>query len=320
MGDVISLLTPVFRGLREKYPKHKLSLITGNVYLGGALTDIANHTPFIDCIYPIEPYDATPLSTSQVWAKYYQNTPRIEDELIWKRAEQVFDLNVSCVQYEWPAMHTPEGITKPRYVIWCEAAGVKPSTYRPIYEVTKAEKAVAEDYFAERNWDADRCVAVATSCCDKRRALGHQKLYNICAGIRDLGYRPVIIDPTFKFPDMDSVNAKPVRELMPILERMRLAVSADSGLLHMAGTLGVPVIGLFGPTDAKMRMGEYTGSAIDPTKLVSCSPCWYTYDCTKNPNPAEHYKCLNKIGVDVVVQKIEQWLGKPRNMRGLRVY
>jgi heptosyltransferase I len=45
--------------------------------------------------------------------------------------------------------------------------------------------------------------------------------------------------------------------LMALLRRARFVVSADTGPLHMASALGVPVVGLFGPTDPS-RNGPYS--------------------------------------------------------------
>ncbi len=45
--------------------------------------------------------------------------------------------------------------------------------------------------------------------------------------------------------------------LMALLRRAKFVVSADTGPLHMASALGVPVVGLYGPTDPS-RNGPYS--------------------------------------------------------------
>lgn len=52
----------------------------------------------------------------------------------------------------------------------------------------------------------------------------------------------------------------PLGELLPFIAQARLVISNDSGPVHMAAALGVPVIGLYGPTDAK-KVGPYPSSA-----------------------------------------------------------
>lgn len=320
IGDVLSM-SCVYRGLREKYPKHTICLATGEVYLSGALTDIAAHNPFIDELHAIEPYECTTKRTKAVWHQYYGTVPHILDDLPWyEKADVKIDLNTACVDYEWPAMHTPEGIKKPRYQVWCEHAGVVPSTYFPIYQIKKKEREVADDYFRERGWNPDEIVAVGATSCDKKRAIGQHMLNTLCAGIKRNGLRPVIIDPSFKLEDYDAINGKRISELMPLIERMRVAVSVDSGLLHMAGALKVPVVGIFGPTDQEMRMRLYKGSAIDSRKLVACAPCWYGYHCLKDLNQSRHFECLNKIDPNMVVEEVRRWADKGDTLTQLPVY
>lgn len=308
IGDCL-MLTPVFRGLREKYPKAKIMHVTGQVYLGGALMDIFTHVPrgFIDEIHPIEPYDCTPQRTKDVWRKFYGNCPAMEDDLWYQMADMTFDLNTPCVDYEWGAMRSPEGIQKPRYQIWCEFAGVRPSSYRPMYEVKADEDAWASAIYHERGLDPSKVIGIGAAACDKRRAVGVGKLHDLCTKIQHEGFTPVIIDPTFNFPDFQAFNGLRLSKLMALVNQMRTVISVDSGLLHMAGTLNVPVVGIFGPTDAKMRMGQYLGSAVDSTKLVTCAPCWYDYPCTSPTDPRQPFACLNKLSVDVILEETLRW-------------
>ncbi|HEY4640923.1 MAG TPA: glycosyltransferase family 9 protein, partial [Thermoanaerobaculia bacterium] len=46
------------------------------------------------------------------------------------------------------------------------------------------------------------------------------------------------------------------RELAFVLSRARLVIGADTGPLHLAAALGVPLVGLYGPTDPA-RNGPY---------------------------------------------------------------
>lgn len=308
IGDCL-MLTPVFRGLREKYPKAKIMHVTGLVYLGGALMDVFEHVPrgFIDEIHTFEPYDATTLRTREVWAKFYGKCPAIEEDEWWKKADLHFDFNTPCVDYEWNAMRSEGGIQKSRTQAWCESANVDPSSYRPMYTVTPDEKKWAANYFHERGLEPKNCIALGIAACDTKRALGVGKLHDICAGIAQAGFTPVVVDPTFHFNEYPYFNALRLRDLMSLIEQVATVVSVDSGLLHMAGTLGVPVVGIFGPTDYKMRMGHYRGSAIDSRKLMPCAPCWYEYGCTHAGSPIKPFSCLNKIGANVIVEEALRW-------------
>jgi len=305
IGDFLAL-SCVARGMREKYPNHTLKLITASIYLGGALVDIAEHNPYWDEIIIVEPNDMTDEKTKNVWGRYYGSSPSIEEELFWKMADIKVGLNTACVEYEWPAQETPEGVQKPRYQVWCEAAEVTPSSYAPIYRVTKDEARIAKNY-ADEHWKDKKVVGVGLSACDKKRAWSIGKLTALCQQLSAQNLHVVTIDPVCRIDGFDGFIGKRIRELMPMIANMDAMVSVDSGMLHMAGALGVPVIGIFGPTDYKMRMGNYLGSATDSRQIVDCAPCWYKYPCLGNNHSCKPYECLERISVDSVVEETLRW-------------
>jgi ADP-heptose:LPS heptosyltransferase len=309
VGDVLSL-SCVARGLREKYPDHRLVYVTSNLYLGGGLLDIANHNPLWSEVIVVEPWDETGKQTKLTWAKYFSPaTPEIEEDLLWKMADHAFDLNASCVLKEWPEMNSPGGVITPRYVAWCDACGItEPSSYAPIYRITDQERKAAKEYTV-KHWAGKTVIGVGLSACDKKRALGIGKLTEICTSLAAEGLHPVTIDPTCTIPGVDYLINKRIRDLMPLIEQMRVIVTVDSGTLHMAGALGVPVVGIFGPTDYKMRMNNYLGGATDSRQLVDCAPCFYKFPC--DSGKAFHHKpfeCLRRIAVTGIVEETLRWV------------
>ncbi|MGH9406237.1 MAG: lipopolysaccharide heptosyltransferase II [Terriglobia bacterium] len=63
-----------------------------------------------------------------------------------------------------------------------------------------------------------------------------------------------------------------LRQSMSLLERCRLVVTNDSGLMHVAAAMGLPVIAIFGSTDARATgpFGPYARVVQHP---VPCNPC-----------------------------------------------
>jgi heptosyltransferase-1 len=52
-----------------------------------------------------------------------------------------------------------------------------------------------------------------------------------------------------------------IGELIALMRRARLFVGGDTGPMHLAAALGVPVVGIFGPTDPA-RNGPYGTEAV----------------------------------------------------------
>jgi ADP-heptose:LPS heptosyltransferase len=200
----------------------------------------------------------------------------------------------------------------PRYKIWANAAGVSPSTYAPVYKIEKSELEWAQDY--AKRWKGKINVALGTTACDPKRGIGIGKITEICQRLIEKGFNPITVDATFHFEGVDYVIGKRIREVIALLTQMDAVISVDSGVLHMAGvaqqTATVPIVGIFGSTDYRMRMGPYYGSAIDSSKLVDCAPCWYKFDCLRSPNPSEHLKCLSRSTAEFIVEETCRWLAK----------
>ncbi len=82
-----------------------------------------------------------------------------------------------------------------------------------------------------------------------------------------------------------------VGALAAFLARCDLLVSGDSGPLHMAVALGIPVVGLYGPSDP-VRNGPYGGRFRVVRGVVPCGPC-YRRRCARRD-------CMEAIGVEAV--------------------
>lgn len=305
IGDVL-MMSCLYRGLKENYPKHKIRLITGRVYLSGALHDVAVRNPFIDEIHIIEPYEATTRRTTEVWNRFYGGCGIIDDDPLLTTSDHVFDMNTACVDYEWVAMKSVDGIQKPRWQIWCDHAGVVPSSYMPVYQMTTSDKAMVKKFKSE--WSDKRVVGIAVAACDSRRAMPIGMIKNLIARLNDNGITPCIIDPTWNAPGALSINNYRLSDVMCAIAAMDAVITPDTGVLHMSGAVGTPVIGIFGPTDAKMRMNDYTGSFIDSRVVMPCAPCWYEYPCLKSKNKNEHFACVNKLDASIIVEETMRWV------------
>ena len=82
-----------------------------------------------------------------------------------------------------------------------------------------------------------------------------------------------------------------LRLLAGVLARCQVFVSNDSGAMHLAAALGVPVIAIFGPTDE--RVTAPLGNHDILLEQVFCRPCMLR-DC-----PIDH-RCMKRVSVDRV--------------------
>jgi len=95
-----------------------------------------------------------------------------------------------------------------------------------------------------------------------------------------------------------------LRLLVGAISRCAAFVSNDSGAMHLAAALGVPVAAIFGPTDeratAPLGARGRDGAIVTPdvlTHAVFCRPCMLR-DC-----PIDH-RCMKGITADAVVAAV----------------
>jgi heptosyltransferase-2 len=87
--------------------------------------------------------------------------------------------------------------------------------------------------------------------------------------------------------------------LVALLARCRALLCNDSGAMHLASVLGVPVVATFGPTD------EFATTPMGPHHLLVgnawCRPC------LRRTCPLDH-RCMTTIPADDVLRALEPYL------------
>lgn len=94
-----------------------------------------------------------------------------------------------------------------------------------------------------------------------------------------------------------------LRELMALISLCSVFLTNDSGPMHIASALNIPLVALFGST-SDVATGPYGGGEVIH-KHVECSPC-YRRTC-----PID-FRCMKRIEVNEVYSKIEKLLGKDK--------
>ncbi len=97
--------------------------------------------------------------------------------------------------------------------------------------------------------------------------------------------------------------------LKAVIKRCRLFLTNDTGPMHIASALGIPVIAVFGPTDHTTTSPFVSGHVVVRTP-VNCSPCLLR-EC-----PIDH-RCMTGVTVEQVVQGTQQVL-KDRDVSPLQ--
>lgn len=105
----------------------------------------------------------------------------------------------------------------------------------------------------------------------------------------------------------DLVGQTSLRELVALSARARLFVGCDTGPMHLAAALGVPVVALFGPADPA-RTGPFGAGHVIVRVPPPCAPCG-----RKTCNQPRH-ACMEDLDVERVLAAVRARLAEAREI------
>jgi heptosyltransferase-2 len=99
---------------------------------------------------------------------------------------------------------------------------------------------------------------------------------------------------------IDLTGRTTLAQAIGLIARCRLFISNDSGLMHVAAALGVPLMAVFGSTDP-LRTGPLNKNSRVFHKSLPCAPCL-------KPECPEDRECMARITVEEVFEEAkEMW-------------
>jgi heptosyltransferase II len=101
---------------------------------------------------------------------------------------------------------------------------------------------------------------------------------------------------------MNRIGQTTLEQLIDELQECRLLLTNDTGTMHLAALLGVPVVAVFGSTEPRLT-GPLGNGHIILRHHVECSPC-FLREC-----PID-FRCMKAVSADQVAEAVLSMLGK----------
>jgi heptosyltransferase-2 len=101
-------------------------------------------------------------------------------------------------------------------------------------------------------------------------------------------------------PPVDLTGKTAIADLPALLSQCHLFIGNDSGAMHVAAAVGLPIVGVFGPTDP-----EGTSPVTPRCSIVQQKP--YCSPCFLRRCPTDH-RCMTAITADMVEAAARPWL------------
>jgi lipopolysaccharide heptosyltransferase II len=141
-------------------------------------------------------------------------------------------------------------------------------------------------YGAAKCWQPERFAALADRLISE---CGADVVLFGTPGEKEMAAR---ICSSMKCRAISLVGKTSMRDLAALFSACTIFIGNDSGAMHVAAAAGLPVIGIFGPTDPE-GTAPVTAQFTLIREAVSCSPC-FLRTC-----PVDH-RCMTRIDVDSV--------------------
>lgn len=105
-------------------------------------------------------------------------------------------------------------------------------------------------------------------------------------------------------PDVRDLTGNDLRNGVLAMAAAGIAISNDSGLMHIAAALGTPTMGIFGPTSPYLwaPLNGLAATVVQDKGVLSCQPCQSTI-CRMND-----HSCMRDIAASEVVAIAERVL------------
>jgi heptosyltransferase-2 len=152
-----------------------------------------------------------------------------------------------------------------------------------------------------KRWPVDRFASVA-----QELAQQHQAAVVILGDAHDAPLAQELYQ-RLTLPVLNSAGQLALRHTAALLQRCRLLLCNDSGLMHMAAALGVPVVTIFGPTVQEFGFYPFHARAQVVSQEVPCRPC---SNKGSQRCPRGHHDCMRRITSEHVFAVAQQmWEG-----------
>lgn len=320
IGDIV-LASPVFRCLKKQLPDVEVHFLTKISY---KIVTAAN--PFIDKFFYYD--DNMEELLARLKAENYDHVIDLHNNFRSNKIKKFLSVDT----------HTIDKLTFKKFLLTQLNIDVMPDRHitqrslDTVFALGVKDDGGGLDYFIAKEYELKRddiptshlagfiVIVIGATYFTKRFPV--YKILELCSKIN----HPIILlggkedEANGKtISDNDSVKIYNacgkfnISESADIIKKAKLVISNDTGMQYIACALKRPVIALWGGTTPDLDVEPYYGSNFlrnlqkpvyeNVVLNLKCQPC-SKYGLNKCP--LEHFKCMEKINVDGLVEKVKQ--------------
>lgn len=329
LGDVV-LTTPVVKSLKRQFPESQIFLLTKSRY-----QDLLKNDPHVFSLIGFDPQDKHKGISGFLELVRQLRTFKFDllvdlhanlrsfliRHMLKVRTKTKYDKR--CVArfllVHFKFLKAKPNSTIDSYLEALKKIGVNSSERNPrIFLDQKGENSLRKFLIEKRIEEDDVVVGIHPGARWKTKRWTEEKFFRVCHVLNQRPELKIIL-----FGDQEdqgliermSGRAKdgkvfqavslPLDEFMGLIKRCDCFVTNDSGPMHIASALGVPVVAIFGPTHPQLGFSPIGSENIVLSANVACSPC--SLHGQKKCGKKSRY-CMDLIEPEMVVNAVEKLL------------
>ncbi len=219
---------------------------------------------------------------------------------------------------------TAPAVTSNRIELFARGLGItgarlKTMNRRPRYTVCDAERKWRDQFFADRGLHGAFVVGVQPRTDEAYRDVPHMRqIVELLARERSVLVFGAMSPEDTDDPHVIQAQGLDLRRSFALASGCDVLVTPDSAFFHLAGALDLPCVGLFGPTDGRVRGQDYPRARVlDARKTLPCIPCWRNELTPCGLTGLRPSACLGEIAPEDVVRSVHELAAasEPRRLR-----
>jgi len=198
-----------------------------------------------------------------------------------------------------------------RYFEAARGLDVRPDGGPPEFFLAAAARERAAQWLRERKLDGLPLAVLAPGAAHFTKRWPEERWTGLAYRLRERGYGMVAVGGAEDRAAAEALaplavsaaGACTLQETGALLARARVAITGDTGVMHMATGVGTPVVALFGPTVEQFGFFPYRAKATVLERDLECRPC----SPMGGPRcPMGHHRCLIDIDPAEVAAAVER--------------
>jgi lipopolysaccharide heptosyltransferase II len=322
IGDLI-MATPMLRALKKAYPDAVITLVANEF-----ATELLQGQPYVDMIITMKfPWSTYDYSMGNIY-KVFKVIKRLRACRFDLAIDAQIDMRNAFLLYiigakrrlgyditgcsifltDVPQLPNDKDNFLEIRLSLLDYLSIDTSDKKTLLLIEKQNKDWVDSYLLDNNLNKNKVVGIHPGASVKEKLWQPEEFKKVIDFLNDKGYHSVIIEGPADNKIVDAIislcNNMPLRlktnlkNVIAFISTCRLLVCMDSGVAHIAGAVGTPIIVLYGPQPPEICRPLVDNIEVIWDESSDCRPC--EYGKCKNIS----HRCMDAIKAETVISKI----------------